>query len=67
MDIAENLGLGATEVLFRRFMLNEHKPWPEEIDEAVLAVDVTDWLFEGRYAAATNPKYLKEFALEHNM
>ena len=42
MDIAENLGLGATEVPFRRFMLNEHKPWPEEIDEAVLAVDVTD-------------------------
>src|SRR5690242_7334046 len=45
-------------------MLNEYRPWPEEVDEAVLAFDVSDGFFEGGYTAAAYPKDFKKFVPE---
>lgn len=56
-EIVGALLVGAVEVLAARLMLYEQRPLPEQVDVAVLAVDLLDALLEAGDAA---PRYAEE-------
>jgi len=63
-EVIEGLGVGAVEIFAARFVLDEERTFPEEVDVTLLVAELFDGFFKAGDALAVDAEDVEEFGPE---